>query len=80
MKLRVVCIASCVLILFSCKKKYTCECHTIRLPSLGAPQNPRTNYETYNVKEKTKFDAQANCVRQYEASGKATNGASCELK
>ncbi|MBK6522666.1 MAG: hypothetical protein KBG47_04190 [Bacteroidia bacterium] len=58
-------------IFVSCKKDYTCECKTID------PHQGFVNAETYHVREKSKEDAMVNCAKQYDQSGKATNGISC---
>lgn len=63
------------LLLFSCKKDYTCECST-----LISTQAPLGNTETYHVKEKTERDVLINCSEQYTASGKATGGVYCDIK
>lgn len=62
---------SLIFIFTSCKKEYTCECKTID------PHQGFINPETYHVKEKNKDDAMVNCAKQYDQSGKATNGISC---
>lgn len=60
-------------VLFSCKKNYTCSCST------PDPHQGFINQETYHVKEKSENNAMANCSRQFEASGKATNGIYCDV-
>ena len=66
-----------IFIISSCKKKYTCNCSTLN--SSGG-NYIYINEETYQVKEKSKTDAQISCSKIYETSGKATNGVNCDVK
>lgn len=65
-----------IIVISSCKKKNTCNCSTLN----SLDNNIYINEETYQVKEKSKTDAQISCSKMYEASGKAPNGVNCDVK
>jgi uncharacterized protein YxeA len=60
--------------MFSCKKKYNCECST---PDARLGYINTTNY---TVKEKNKTQALSSCIKKFGDSGYATSGISCEIK
>ena len=65
-------------VVISCNKEkqivYTCDCSTITGPGTMG------NHVTYTVVETTVEGANISCGRQYDGSGKATQGIFCKLK